>query len=193
MRAFITCCLLTLPLTLLSAATVDGFLDLRVGAGTTLGRAEVEVDNNDGEWDTPVTLRATAIVSGGLNPGGLVYGATLAYQTKDGEIDDVDIDYNSTDLRAHLGYGLALIPEFHLEALATIGAAYAEVESVDEDDTNIDFQYGGEINAIYTMSNSFQIGGGLGFILSNGEYDLGENVDLEQDELIATFFVGLRL
>lgn len=199
MRSLIpTLAALSLPLAALPAASVDAFLDLRLGVSTTAGLADFEADGYDGEWDQPLIVQGTVMTSSGLGlSGGFVYGATIAYQTKDGDVDGIDIDYTSTDLRAHLGYGVAILPALHVEALATVGAAFAEVEaaadSVSADDDNIDFQYGLDANLLYTMESDLQLGVGLGYRITDGEYDLGNEIDFEQDEFLVTAFIGYRL
>lgn len=189
---------LTLPVAALSAAVP--FVDLRIGGTTAAGISDVEADGTEGEWDDDISIKATALACplGFGVTGGIMAGGSLVWQDKEGVIDGTDVTYQSTDLRAHVGYGFKPpVLGLHIEALLTLGVAFAELEAkqggFEADDTSTDFQYGAEANVAYTFDSDFQIGAGLAYLLSKGEYDLGDTIDVEQDEFLVTLFVGYRL
>lgn len=185
-----------------TAATTPAFNDLRVGVNFTESDYEEAVGGSaeERDWESTLTFTGSWVASSGLGLlGGFIYGAQGLGTFREDEDGAREIDYQSAVVRLQLGYGFALIEGLQVEGLPYIGAGWAELEettgSTSVSDTDIEFQYGIQANLVYTWTSRLQAGVGLAYGLSETDFDDigGTEVEIDQEDLVASIFVGLRI
>jgi hypothetical protein len=179
----------------LSAAEIlGGFVDMRLGFGTSGGDYTVKDaagNETDATFESSYRTTLTWIGSLGLQRwGGVVWGLGGSYDAND---DDEMGTFKSWALDGYLGYAIAFTEAFQIELVPFVGAGRAYVTPDGGDMVADAYTEGGaNLNILYTFHSSFQLGATLTYLLYDSHMD-DQNLKYTSDDLVASVSIGVRL
>lgn len=195
-------------------ALSDDTLDARLIY--SFGNDEYTVENNStftGRTEDDLTWRDNQrfrldVLNAVDEPVAFLGGVSLAGQNASDAHAGTELDYQSLSGRVNLGIGVAAGDSVQLELLPFAGVGWSESDYslplgsgtsrfIDRDSARF-FEYGLNFNAVFTNQHGFQLGGGIGYTMTDADYlfeDQSTTLDteIEQAGPIYSVFIGTRL
>lgn len=199
--------LLTLAGAAGAAENLGGFVDMRLGYGTLVNSDyECHVSTGagsqdvNGDFDTSHRLSLDWIGCLGMRSyGGVLWGVGANWGYETGEILNQEYTMQQWTVRANLGYGIAITDMFQLEAIPFAGTGRSSYKGSGSHFSDAPYwEYGANANAVFTFSNSIQLGATAGFLwyetsVFDEEISVRQKFRADGFDLMAGGFIGVRL